>query len=60
MIGVFCGVTNAPLTALLISFELFGFEGMPYYLTTVAVTCLISGYASLYHDQKMLCSKTEL
>jgi len=60
MVGVFCGVTNAPLTALLIAFELFGFEGMPYYLTTVAVANLMSGYTSLYHDQKMLCSKTDL
>lgn len=59
MIGVFCGVTNCPITSLLISFELFGFEGMPYYLTTVAVSYMLSGYYGLYHAQKIMYSKTE-
>lgn len=59
MAGVFCGVTNCPITALLISFELFGFEGMPYYLTTVAVSYMLSGYYGLYHAQKIVYSKTE-
>ena len=59
MVGVFCGVTNCPLTALLISFELFGFAGMPYYLTTVAVSYMLSGNYGLYHAQKIIYSKTE-
>ena len=59
MAGVFCGVTNCPITSLLISFELFGFEGMPYYLTTVAVSYMLSGYYGLYHAQKIMYSKTE-
>ena len=59
MVGVFCGVTNCPLTSLLISFELFGFEGMPYYLTTIAVSYMLSGYYGLYHAQKIMYSKTE-
>jgi len=59
MIGVFCGVTNCPVTSLLIAFELFGFEGMPYYLTTVAVSYMLSGYYGLYHAQKIMYSKTE-
>jgi len=59
MIGVFCGVTNCPITSLLISFELFGFEGMPYYLVTVAVSYMLSGYYGLYHSQKIMYSKTE-
>ena len=59
MIGVFCGVTNCPITSLLIAFELFGFEGMPYYLTTVAVSYMLSGYYGLYHAQKIMYSKTE-
>ena len=59
MIGVFCGVTNCPITSLLISFELFGFEGMPYYLTTVAVSYMLSGYYGLYHAQRIMYSKTE-
>lgn len=59
MVGVFCGVTNCPLTSLLIAFELFGFEGMPYYLITIAVSYRISGYYGLYRAQKIMCSKTE-
>ena len=59
MVGVFCGVTNCPITSLLIAFELFGFEGMPYYLTTVAVSYVFSGYYGLYHEQRIIYSKTE-
>lgn len=57
MVGVFCGVTNCPISALLISFELFGFAGMPYYLITVAVSYMCSGYHGLYHTQKIVYSK---
>lgn len=59
MVGVFCGVTNCPITSLLISFELFGFEGMPYYLVTIAVSYMLSGYYGLYRAQKIMYSKTE-
>lgn len=58
MLGVFCGVTNCPLTSLLIGFEMFGFEGMPYYLFTVAASFMLSGYYSLYTTQKIVYSKT--
>ena len=57
MVGLFCGVTNSPITSLLISFELFGFEGMPYYLITIAVSYITSGYHSLYRKQKIVVSK---
>lgn len=58
MIGVFCGVTNSPVTSLLIAFELFGYEAMPYYLTAVAVSYLLSGYHTLYKRQQIVYSKT--
>lgn len=59
MVGVFCGVTNSPVTSLLIAFELFGYEAMPWFLTTVAITYMLSGYHSLYREQKFENSKTE-
>lgn len=59
MVGLFCGVTNAPIASLLLSFELFGYEGMPYYLVTVAVSFLVSGCHSLYKRQKIVYSKTQ-
>jgi H+/Cl- antiporter ClcA len=57
MTSVFCGVTNCPITALLISFELFGYEGMPYFLLASAFSYMTSGYFGLYHSQKIMYSK---
>lgn len=33
MAALFCGVTNCPITSILIAFELFGFRGVSYYLS---------------------------
>ena len=55
--AVFCGVTNSPITSLLICFELFGFEGMPYYLVAIALSYMMSGYYGLYSSQKIIYSK---
>lgn len=55
--AVFCGVTNCPITSLLISFELFGYEGVPYFLMVIAISYMLSGYYSLYHTQKIVYSK---
>ena len=59
MTALFCGVTNCPLTALLISFELFGFQASSYFLLAIAISYLFSGNYGLYHSQKILFSKTE-
>lgn len=59
MTGVFCGVTNSPMTSLFISFELFGMEGMPYYLIVIAICYMLSGYVGLYKSQKIIYSKSE-
>lgn len=60
MAAVFCGVTNAPISSLLLSFELFGFDCMPFFLIAVSVGYLESGYFGLYHSQKIMYSKTKL
>lgn len=57
MAAVFCGVTNCPLTSILIAFELFGFEGVSFYLIAVSVSYAASGYYSLYKDQTIVYSK---
>lgn len=57
MTSVFCGVTNCPISSLLISFELFGYEGMPYYLLAVAFSYMLSGYFGLYNAQHIVYSK---
>ena len=57
MVAVFCGVTNCPITSILISFELFGFEGVSYFLIAIAVSYATSGYYGLYKDQTIVYSK---
>ena len=59
MVGVFCAVTNSPISSLLIAFELFGFAGMPYFLYCNSSQLSLSGYQSLYKAQKIVYSKTE-
>ena len=36
MTALFCGVTNCPITSILIAFELFGFKGVSYYLILIS------------------------
>ena len=60
MAAVFCGVTNCPVTSLLLAFELFGMEYMPYFLIVVAISYMESGYFGLYESQKLMYSKTKL
>lgn len=57
MAAVFCGVTNCPITSLLISFELFGYDGMPYFLLAIGFSYMLSGYYGLYSSQKIIYSK---
>ncbi len=57
MIGLFCGVTNCPVTSLLISFELFGYKGVSYFMIAISVSYLMSGYYGLYNDQTIVYSK---
>lgn len=59
MVGVFCAVTNSPISSFIIAFELFGALGMPFYCIVIAVSYLISGYGGLYKEQRIMYSKTE-
>lgn len=51
LIGVFCGVTNAPLASIMLSIELFGVEYLPFFGIVCAVSFMLSGHFSLYHAQ---------
>lgn len=57
MAAVFCGVTNCPLTSILLAYELFGGAGLPLIALACAVSYMLSGYSGLYHAQKILYSK---
>lgn len=57
MVALFVGVTNCPISSLLIAFEMCGFEAMPYFALVVAVSFTLSGYYGLYGSQKFVYSK---
>ena len=65
MVCVFCGVTNCPMTSLLLSLELFAgdslgmFTGqsLGLFAVCIAVSYMLSGYYGLYSEQKIVYSK---
>lgn len=57
MTAVFCGVTNCPLTSILLGIELFGATSLPYTAIACAVSYMLSGYYGLYGEQKIVYSK---
>ncbi len=57
MLSVFCGVTNCPITALVLAFEIFGFVSPKGFLLALASSYMLSGYYSLYSAQKIMYSK---
>ncbi|WP_294151738.1 chloride channel protein [uncultured Clostridium sp.] len=59
MLALFVGVTNCPITTLLLGLELFGYSAMPYFVVIIAVSFTLSGYYSLYSSQKFVYSKTK-
>lgn len=60
MVGMFCCVTNCPISSILIAFELFGYEAVPFFIICIAVGYLMSGYYGLYHDQLITSSKYKI
>ena len=51
LIGMFSGITNAPIAAIIMSVELFGAEYLPLFGIAAAVAFMLSGHFSLYHAQ---------
>ncbi len=57
LICFFCGAVNCPLTSLFLSLELFGAEGILLFTIGCSVSYMLSGYYSLYNEQKIIYSK---
>ena len=57
MAAVFCGGTNAPISSILLAYELFGGEALPLYALCCGVSYALSGYHGLYSEQKIVYSK---
>ena len=57
LLAVFCGVTNCPFATLVLSIELFGSGGLPFFALAITISYMLSGYWGLYSAQKFHQSK---
>ncbi len=59
VVAVFCGVTNCPISSMLLAYELFGGDGLPLFVLAIAVSYRLSGYTGLYSEQQIVYSKVK-
>ena len=59
LVAVFCGVTNCPLSSIILSIELFGGDGIVFFTLACGVSYMLSGYYGLYSEQKIMYSKVK-
>ena len=50
--SLFCGVTKAPFATVILACEMFGFEGIGYYLVASLISFALSGKGSLYSQKE--------
>ncbi len=60
IISLFCGVTNCPVTSIILSIELFGSEGIMFFFLACALSYMLSGNCGLYEEQEIRYSKLKL
>ena len=60
MTALFCGVTNCPVASILLSFELFGGQGLVLYALCCSMSYMLSGHYSLYTAQRLEQDKFHL
>ncbi len=57
---VFCGVTNCPISSLVLGVEIFGAKGFLFYFFAIGISYMLSGYSGIYQKQKILYAKHKL
>lgn len=57
MVALFCGATNCPLASVFLAAELFGGQSLPLLALGCAVAYMLSGYFSLYSEQRFVYDK---
>ena len=57
LVSMFCAVVNCPIASIILSIELFGTSQIIPYVTSCAVSYMLSGYFGLYTSQKIVYSK---
>ena len=55
--ATFCGAVNCPLASVILSVELFGGGNTVYFAEACFISYMLSGYTSLYEEQKIVYSK---
>lgn len=55
--ATFCGAVNCPLATVILSVELFGSTELVYFSTVCFISYMLSGYFSLYTEQRIVYSK---
>jgi H+/Cl- antiporter ClcA len=58
LVGLFCCATNSPLTAILLSMEMFGSTNLYMFAWVCVITFMLSGHSSLYTSQIIRYHKT--
>jgi len=59
MVALFCGVTNCPISSLLLAIEVFGIDGLWFFALCCAISFMLSGNYSLYSEQHIVYSKVK-
>ncbi len=57
MLGVFCGGLNVPITTIMMSIDLFGGQGCPYFVIVAFVSYIVSGHRGVYPAQRIVAPK---
>ena len=57
LIALFCSVVNCPVASMLLSVELFGGTRLWMFAVVCGVSYLMSGYSTLYSEQKIIYAK---
>jgi len=57
LIATFCGAVNCPLASLIMAVELFGAGNFIFYAVACFTAYMLSGYSSLYQEQRIMYSK---
>lgn len=57
LVALFCGVVNCPVASIVLSVELFGGHGLGLFAVACGVSYLMSGYYTLYAEQRIVYSK---
>lgn len=59
MVGLFCCVTNSPITSIILSLEMFGSGNLLAFAIVCVIGFVLSGNSGLYSSQTIVFSKTK-